>query len=149
MRARPPARPSDRRRTIARLNGDIRDLESQEGRYTGTWEARKVAFDEIVRALEEMGERVREEQNEQERRRALDDDAPEAEAGAVETEPAAAPSTPGAQPSTPTSARLDPTAATFRPSGIAKAAAEELEEGEQEDDRPQGGDVVMEDGEVD
>ena len=96
-----------------------------------------------------MGERVREEQNEQERRRALDDDAPEAEAGAVETEAPAAPSTSGAQPSTPTSTtRLDPTAATFRPSALARPA-EELEEGEQEDDRPQGGDVVMEDGEVD
>jgi len=59
---------------IARLTTELKDLEAEQERYAATWAGRQQAFDAIVQSLEELGERVKEEKAEQERRDALGDD---------------------------------------------------------------------------
>ena len=59
---------------IARLTSELQTLEAERQRYAETWASRQDAFSAIVRSLEELGERVREEKTEQERREALGDD---------------------------------------------------------------------------
>ena len=61
-------------RNITRLTAELKDLEAEQKRYAETWADRQTAFDAIVKSLEELGERVREEKSEQERRDALGDD---------------------------------------------------------------------------
>lgn len=52
----------------------MRELEVEQKRYAETWAGRQQAFGAIVKGLEELQERVREEKSEQERRDALGDD---------------------------------------------------------------------------
>ena len=124
-------------RNITRLTSELQTLEAEQKRYAETWASRQEAFSAIVRSLEDLGERVREEKSEQERREALGDE--DDDEGIPMDSKAKALPTPGpggggeksggedsgteneAAPST-SKASLDPTARSFQPSPLAGTA---------------------------
>lgn len=59
---------------INRLTTELRELQAEQERYAETWSARQTAFSAVVKSLEDLGERIKEEKAEQERREAMDDD---------------------------------------------------------------------------
>ncbi|KAL8292105.1 hypothetical protein RQP46_001571 [Phenoliferia psychrophenolica] len=77
----------------SKLNEDIQVLQDEREQYTETWGRRRAEFGEIVDRLTTMSEAISDEKNEQERRRALDDEEP--------------------------TTSLDPTAPAFTPGGTA------------------------------
>jgi hypothetical protein len=60
-------------RTIQRLTAELKDLEAEQQKYAITWASRQEAFGAVVSSLEELGEKVKEEKSEQERKDALRD----------------------------------------------------------------------------
>lgn len=56
---------------IDRLEREMEELQQQSEVFKGTWSRRKDAFGKIVGQLEELGEEVREEKGEQERRQVM------------------------------------------------------------------------------
>ena len=112
-------------RNITRLTSELQTLEAEQKRYAETWSSRQEAFSAIVRSLEELGERVREEKSEQERREALGDEDDEegipmdakakAKSGGEES------GTDNEAAGTASRASLDPTAKSFQPSPLADA----------------------------
>ncbi|KAK4699030.1 THO complex subunit 7, partial [Phenoliferia sp. Uapishka_3] len=102
-----------------KLHEDIQLLKDEQEQYKETWARRRREFGEIVDSLTTMSEAISEEKNEQERRRALDD----------EEDPATS---------------LDPTAQPFAPGGSTSKAP--LEIGDDGDATPMDADA-MDDGE--
>lgn len=141
--------------TIQRLTAELKDLEAEQQKYAITWARRQEAFGAIVSSLEELGERVKEEKSEQERKEALrdgDDDMGET---------ATAPATP--KPGEESSAEdtdsgleivkkkktnlngLDPNAPTFEPSPLRQEQiAFPTEDGEKPDGMELDEDTVQE-----
>ena len=139
-------------RNIARLTAELKDLEAEQKRYAETWADRQTAFDSIVRSLEELGERVREEKSEQERRDALGDDD-------VQEETAQTQNIPGTKNSDSIEIdksdndvanikSLDPTAKSFQPSPLRQSALDGAsplpQSGESEYNKASVPDVVAE-----
>lgn len=101
-------------RTIQRLTTELRDLEAEQQKYAITWASRQEAFSAVVNSLEELGEKVKEEKSEQERKDALRDD--DMQEGAVKggDESSAEDTDSGLNLKKP----LDPQAPSFEPSPL-------------------------------
>lgn len=99
--------------TVQRLSAELRDLESEQERYGLTWANRQDAFGAVVKSLEDLGQMVKEEKSEQERKDALrDDDGGEDQVKPSEQEDMQT----NAETTTQDKPKLDPKAPDFNPS---------------------------------
>lgn len=111
-------------RTIQRLSAELRDLEAEQQKYAVTWASRQEAFGAVVTSLEELGERVKEEKSEQERKDALRDD----DIQDVASKPGEDSSAEDTDTGLHVRKALDPSAPAFEPSPLRQAQSASLDE---------------------
>lgn len=70
---------AEQRVSLARLGGEIAELERERDEYSKVWAARRGQFEEIVKQLEVMSAQIKEDKDEQDRREGMSEEEEEGE----------------------------------------------------------------------